>query len=182
MNTNQVLPGRHRVEPIHKRVPIEVWERIFNRLYPSQLSRLSMVNKNFNNIVSSLSVWMDMFKAAHKRKGSHRMGGPLKHLRTLHNMPNFKSHMLYMCAISLYICERCFNMSSSTPSECVKPKKSPAPMPIMSIGRIEYVGEELDLNWTVNLCQLCLIHKKVDGTNYLDGRTRERILWYRTQR
>ncbi|KAF9140149.1 hypothetical protein BG015_001780, partial [Linnemannia schmuckeri] len=33
------------------RVPNEVWERILSHLYPSQLSRMSMVNKNLNAIV-----------------------------------------------------------------------------------------------------------------------------------
>ncbi|KAF9535223.1 hypothetical protein EC957_001900, partial [Mortierella hygrophila] len=45
------------LEPAHKRVPVEVWEQIFSFLYPSQLSRISMVNKNFNSIVSLLKVW-----------------------------------------------------------------------------------------------------------------------------
>ncbi|KAG0342691.1 hypothetical protein BG000_002475 [Podila horticola] len=73
---------------IDKRVPPEIWERIFSRLYPSQLSRMSMVNKNFNKIVSSLSVWSRMFSL---------IFGPEMKLRTLRNMPESKSYMLYMC-------------------------------------------------------------------------------------
>ncbi|KAK3827844.1 MAG: hypothetical protein J3Q66DRAFT_394167 [Benniella sp.] len=40
-----------------KRVPIEVWERIFNYLYPSQLSRLSMVCRTLPDIVAKLPIW-----------------------------------------------------------------------------------------------------------------------------
>ncbi|KAG0352272.1 hypothetical protein BGZ54_002873 [Gamsiella multidivaricata] len=68
-----------------KRVPPEIWQRTFNRLYPSQLSRISMVNKNFNTIVSSLPVWSHMFSVAF---------GPKMRLRTLRNIPESKSYML----------------------------------------------------------------------------------------
>ncbi|KAG0338837.1 hypothetical protein BG005_003614, partial [Podila minutissima] len=77
----------HKCEPVHKRVPVEIWEQILNYLYPSQLSRISMVNKNFNSIVSLLKVWSRMFTIAH---------GPKAHLRPLLGIPKSKSYMTFM--------------------------------------------------------------------------------------
>ncbi|KAF9560302.1 hypothetical protein EC968_006254, partial [Mortierella alpina] len=81
---------------IDHRVPLEVWQRIFRGLYPSQLCRLSMVNRNFNRIVSSLLFWSRIFPL---------IFGDTKRLRTLVNIPESKSYMLYICANSLDICE-----------------------------------------------------------------------------
>ncbi|KAF9304164.1 hypothetical protein BG003_001766, partial [Podila horticola] len=88
MSIEQTLPDCPALEPIDKRIPPEVWERIFSRLYPSQLSRLSMVNKTFNKIVSSLSTWSRMFPVAHS--------SDKQRLRTLRDVPESKSYMLYM--------------------------------------------------------------------------------------
>ncbi|KAF9123817.1 hypothetical protein BG015_005237 [Linnemannia schmuckeri] len=87
------------LEPVYKRIPVEVWEQIFSYLYPSQLSRISMVNKNLNSIVSLLEVWSRMFAVAH---------GPKAHLRPLLGISKSKSYMMFMCSSSLHVCERCF--------------------------------------------------------------------------
>ncbi|KAI1321585.1 hypothetical protein EDD11_003065 [Mortierella claussenii] len=143
MITQQVLARCPDFEPVDKRVPVEVWERIFNRLYPSQLSRLSMVNKTFNKIVSSLSVWSRMFTLAF---------GPKKRLRTLRNIDESKSYMLYMCA---------------------------SPVPTLSTVEFKYLGEEINMNWYLRMCASCREKQRlVVGNNEI---TNKRVEWYRTQ-
>ncbi|KAK3835020.1 MAG: hypothetical protein J3R72DRAFT_452015 [Linnemannia gamsii] len=159
---------------IDKRIPPEVWERIFSRLYPSQLSRLSMVNKTFNKIVSSLSTWSRIFFVAHS-------GNENKRLRTLRDMPESKSYMLYMCAMSLYVCECCLFMAHFKANINEKPKQRQAPMRALKNDKFEYDGEEVDMHWTVNMCQSCFVSLKDTYTPCLDIKTRERLLWYKTQ-
>ncbi|KAG0039019.1 hypothetical protein BGZ82_010025 [Podila clonocystis] len=139
MSTKQTLAHCPALEPVDKRVPPEVWERIFNHLYPSQLSQFSMVNKNFNSIVSSLSVWFRIFSVS-VAYGSN------KRLRTLHNMSESKSYMLFMCVNSRYVCENCFAL---TPYNAVNVRPQPwwAPLPTLSTKEFEYLGEELNLDW-----------------------------------
>lgn len=173
MSIEQTLADYPALDPIDKRVPFEVWERIFSRLYPSQLSRLSMVNKTFSKIVSSLSMWSRMFFVAHS--------SDKKRLRTLRDMPESKSYMLYMCAMSLYVCEYCLCMASCNADKNDKPKQRLAPMRTLKTGKFGYVGEEIDMHWTVNMCDSCSNSFRDTYTPCLDSKTRERLLWYRTQ-
>lgn len=129
-------------------VPNEVWERILSHLYPSQLSRISMVNKNLNVIVSSLEVWRRMFYAAR---------GPKAQLRQLVCIPKFKSsYMMFMCASSFHICEICFQLTEYNANNLYK---LPLPMPVLfprrSTDAIEYVGDKFDPNWTIRMCLPC---------------------------
>ncbi|KAF9310659.1 hypothetical protein BGZ91_007037, partial [Linnemannia elongata] len=174
MNTEyQSQPRIH--DQIDKRVPPEIWERIFERLYPSQLIRMSMVNKNFYKIVSSLSVWSYMFSVAF---------GPTMRLCTLCKMPESKSYMLYMCASSLYICEECL---SRTPCETLRdmrgyrqpewgPRPALAPMPTLSKGSFKYQGEEVNLNWTIWMCPSCRGKQVSEVQVGDDKKTMDRIL------
>ncbi|KAK3805451.1 MAG: hypothetical protein JOS17DRAFT_768509 [Linnemannia elongata] len=161
-------------DQIDKRVPPEIWERIFNRLYPSQLTRVSMVNHNFNKIVSSLSVWPRMFSMVF---------GPTRRLRTLRNMPESKSYMLYMCASSLHVCEECLGMTpfSSNLTTSTKPVPVLAVLPTMTKGDIIYQGEEFNEDWKIWLCQSCRNKHISSGELVGDGKTWERIKWYRKQ-
>ncbi|KAK5827529.1 hypothetical protein F5H01DRAFT_361967 [Linnemannia elongata] len=160
-------------DQIDKRVPPEIWQRIFSRLYPSQLSRLSLVNKNFYKIVSSLSVWSRMFSVTF---------GPKVRLRTLRNMPESKSYMLYMCASSLYICEACLGR---TPFQDVsypyRPLPVLAPMQTMSRGSIKYLGEEINLCWKIRMCTACRSSQVLEHEIGRDDKTLSRIRWYRQQ-
>ncbi|KAF9322464.1 hypothetical protein BGZ91_004312 [Linnemannia elongata] len=166
-------------DQIDKRVPPEIWERIFNRLYPSQLTRMSMVNKNFNKIVSSLSVWSHMYSVAF---------GPKMPLRTLRDRPESKSYMLFMCASSLYVCEECL---SRTPCKNLYdnwgrrvdlgPIPALAPMPTSSKGDLKYLGEELNLNWTIRMCPSCRDKQVQEYVVGDDKVTQSRIRWYRMQ-
>lgn len=154
MTAKLTLAHCPELEPIGKRVPVEVWERIFDRLRPSQLSRLSMVNKNFNRIVSSLSVWSRMFSKVH----------PYTRLRTLRNIPESKSYMLYMCALSLHVCEKCYCRLAYGQSNLYRlPLPELAPMPRRLVPDDNYLleepdtylGEEVDCKWTIQMCFSC---------------------------
>jgi len=143
-----IRPSRLLVlEPVHKRVPVEVWEQILSYLYPSQLSRVSMVNKNFNSIVSLLEVWSRMFTIAH---------GPKAHLRPLLNIPKSKSYMTFMCSSSLHVCERCFGLTEYNAGNL---SRLPLPIPILlprrSTDATTYLGERFDPDWTVRMCLSC---------------------------
>jgi hypothetical protein len=174
----QPQPRTH--DQIDKQVPPEIWERIFDRLYPSQLTRMLMVNNNFNKIVSSLSAWFRMFSVAF---------GPITRLRTLCNMPESKSYTLYMCASSLHICEECLScIPFETTCDQWGNRKTAmglkpvlAPMPTLSKGNLKYLGEEVNLNWTILLCPSCR-SKRVSKVEVGDDKvTKSRIQWYRVQ-
>lgn len=133
-----------------------------------------MVNKTFNKIVSSLSLWSRMFSI---------IFGPKNRLRTLRNMPESKSYMLYLCASSLYICEECLAL---TPLETVRyPDQRPqlilAPMPTMNMSGIKYLGEEIDSHWKVRMCQSCRSKQVSEWEVGNDIKTLDRIQWYRRQ-
>ncbi|KAG0028647.1 hypothetical protein BGZ81_004545 [Podila clonocystis] len=177
MSTKKTVAHSPALEPIDKRVPPEIWERIFNHLYPSQLSRFSMVNKNFNVLVSSLSVWSRMFSVAY---------GSKKRLRTLRNVPESKSYMLFMCANSCFICENCLVLSPYNATASYRPRKYWAPLPTLSTKELEYLGEELNLDWQVYMCSGCRNISRPSWPSCYSGigndrKTEARMIWYRTQ-
>lgn len=124
-------------DQIDMRVPPEIWERIFTRLYPSQLTRVSMVNKNLNAIVSSFEVWRRMFYVAH---------GPKAQLRQLIRIPKTKSsYMMFMCASSHHVCEKCFSLTGYNAGKLYKlPLPIPVILPRRSTDVIKYVGDRAD--------------------------------------
>ncbi|KAG0371703.1 hypothetical protein BGX24_001307 [Mortierella sp. AD032] len=135
-------------DQIDKQVPPEIWEQIFSHLYPSQLSRMSMVNKNLNMIVSSLEVWSRMFYAAY---------GPKAQLRKLTCIPKTKSsYMIFMCASSLHVCEKCFGLIGYNTDKLYKlPLPIPVLLPKRSTDVNKYLGGRFDPNWTIRMCLLC---------------------------
>ncbi|KAG0375286.1 hypothetical protein BGX24_009307, partial [Mortierella sp. AD032] len=130
------------------RVPNEVWEKILSYLYPSQLSRMSMVNRSLNQTVSSLEVWSQMFYTAH---------GPRTELRPLVCIPKFKSsHMIFMCASSLHVCEKCFGLTGYNAEKLYTlPLPIPVLLPRRSTNEINYVGDRFDPTWTIRMCLPC---------------------------
>lgn len=138
------------------RIPTEVWERIFSYLYPSQLSRLSIVSKAFYSIVASLPVWTRLFALAH----------PNMELRLLRGRSASNSCFLYMCAISLHFCESCQKL---TPFQQDNPFKLPLPvlvtLPSNSVlttsitsrrGGDRYIaGNMVNYNWRIRKCVGC---------------------------
>lgn len=136
-----------KIQLIDKRLPTEVWEQIFCYLYPSQLSRLSMVSKTFYTIVCSLAMWSRLFTSTF---------GPKKRLRPLIGISESKSYMLYLCASSLHICENC---NSLTKYEAGLRSGLPllvlVPAPTQSTDEVEYLGERLNEDWYFRMCLSC---------------------------
>ncbi|KAK3827842.1 MAG: hypothetical protein J3Q66DRAFT_321225 [Benniella sp.] len=91
---------RERGKPLDKRVPIEVWENIFQYLYPSQLARVSQVSKAFYNIVDGLSLWLKIYSIG-------RLSSPRQDIGFGVITP--KRLMLFVIACSFCICEQCFH-------------------------------------------------------------------------
>ncbi|KAH7054857.1 hypothetical protein BKA57DRAFT_501389 [Linnemannia elongata] len=138
----------------HKLIPVEVWEHILRYLYPSQLSRFSMVNKNFCVIVSSLDVWSRMFVIAY---------GPKAHLRTLVGVPRSKSYMMFMCSSSVHVCERCFGRTGYNAGSKFKlPLPIPVLLPKRSTDTVKYLGERVTSLPTKNRSHDTLKNSKLD--------------------
>ncbi|GJJ74799.1 hypothetical protein EMPS_07157 [Entomortierella parvispora] len=157
---SQPTPGS-RPQCIDQRIPIEIWHVIMAYLYPSQITRLSCVSRTMHAIVSSLNSWSRWFFKAH---------GPETRLFTLPGMPASKSYMLYMCAVSSRICERCFahsGLGSINPVLLPLPVHVPVPKifrappePFFNKNgdyttKVDYVGLPMNKNWTIRLCLCC---------------------------
>ncbi|KAF9946639.1 hypothetical protein BGZ72_000151, partial [Mortierella alpina] len=127
-----------------------------------------MVNHHFNRIVSSLLVWTQMFPL---------IFGDNTRLRTLVNIPDSKSYMLYICANSLYICEECLGLTDNS-SLYYRPQPALAPMPTMTKGDLIYLGEEVNKTWKIWMCSPCRQKQEASQTSREDSgdqKTRERI-------
>jgi hypothetical protein len=101
---SSITPQHNQTTGLEKHLPTEVWEWIFMYLYPSQLSRISMVCRTFYDIVAKLPIWTEIYTKAHPDNQNHVVGG-IKPV--LGNSP-IKDFMLHLCAESLRICELCF--------------------------------------------------------------------------
>ncbi|KAF9024391.1 hypothetical protein CPC16_007181 [Podila verticillata] len=80
------------------KIPLHVWVKICSYLYPSQLARLSQMNRAMYEMITSLGTWTEILKRAH----------PDRLDRVILGLPIPKSHMLYVLAMSFRICEQCF--------------------------------------------------------------------------
>lgn len=128
-------------------IPLEVWQRICDYLYPSQLVRLSKVSSLTHHVVCGLSVWSKIFSLTH---------GPNSRLHLLPRIPESQSYMLYMVAISPKVCEQCFKMCSiETDRSSTFPLPTVAPSQTRSTKDITYHGEPIDKNFKVCLCVKC---------------------------
>ena len=132
-----------------RRVPFEVWQQICLYLYPSQLSRISMVSSTLHDVVDSLPYWSLLFR---------QVFGPKTALWHLPLVPDSKSFMLYMCAFSSMVCERC-NVFFDNHIEAEKAASLPLPARVESYRRnrkgIQLVGCPVDPNWTIQMCLRC---------------------------
>ncbi|KAG0048803.1 hypothetical protein BGZ83_006290 [Gryganskiella cystojenkinii] len=132
--------------------PLEIWDKISYRLYPSQLSRLLMVNKKLVVLINSLKIWRQMFFLAY---------GPEKVLRFLHKIPESNSYMLYLRAIRSHLCEECFSVAQFQQShQALLPLPVLAHLPKLIIrtreGKIvDQIGEEVNASWVVHKCLPC---------------------------
>ncbi|KAK3827850.1 MAG: hypothetical protein J3Q66DRAFT_363050 [Benniella sp.] len=144
---------------LEKRLPTETWEQIFLFLYPSQLSRVSMVCRTFYDIVSKLSVWSEIYATVHPNKQNHVIGGfkpvPGKN-------PN-KDFMIYVCAESLQICELCLSVYKE--ADVPKDRLAFFPLPVhvwrvrlasKKTGNFQPLSVEIGpQDWVVRLCLGC---------------------------
>ncbi|GJJ74962.1 hypothetical protein EMPS_07320 [Entomortierella parvispora] len=138
-----------------KRVPVEIWEKIFSDLYPSQLSRLSRVSKTFYAIVASLPIWIRLFELTH----------PNKALRLLQGRSSSTCCMIYMCAISLHFCEACQKLipfrqehSAKLPLPVLVTLPSTPVRTTITTGKVDsgnIVGNMINLNWRIRKCLAC---------------------------
>ncbi|KAG0053367.1 hypothetical protein BGZ83_001261 [Gryganskiella cystojenkinii] len=144
MSLSTHLTGCLDREPVHKRVPAEIWELIFRNLYPSQLSHFSLVDKRLNAIVSSLEVWSHMFAVAH---------GPEAHLRPLAGISRSKSYMIFMCSSSLHVCEKCYGLTAYNADNL---SDLPLPMPILLPRR----SKDTTIKYLDQVAELSLITRK----------------------
>ncbi|KAF9931103.1 hypothetical protein BGZ65_005052 [Modicella reniformis] len=142
---------------IEKRVPFEVWVRILQYLYPSQLSRVSMVCRTLYEIVSELAIWPEIYTKAHPDNKNHLIGGikptPGKNPRKL--------FMHYLCAEGLQICELCYSVYSG--SDVSKDRLAFFPLPIhvwrvraflMTVQFLPF-SPKRPTDWTIRLCLVC---------------------------
>lgn len=148
---------KQTTEP-EERVPPEVWQQIFQFLYPSQLSRVSMVCRTFHDIISKLDIWSEIYAKAHAGKKNHLVGG-IKPVVGKHHPKDF---MLYVCAESLQICELCFSVYGGT--DVSKNILASMPLPVQmwrvraaskNVEFVAYSVKGLPKDWTIRLCLTC---------------------------
>ncbi|KAF9951526.1 hypothetical protein BGZ65_005893 [Modicella reniformis] len=120
-----------REKPIDKRLPVEVWSRIFQYLYPSQLSRVSLVSKTLYDVVDRLDLWLKVYLQGY-------LEVPVPNIDTNILKPDLpKRLMLYVFARSFSICEQCFRFCDG---------ETPGRLPFMPLP----VGERLLLTPNVD--------------------------------
>ncbi|KAF9346354.1 hypothetical protein BGX34_004021 [Mortierella sp. NVP85] len=144
---------------LEKRLPIEIWEWIFKYLYPSQLSRVSIVCRTFYDIVSNLSLWSEIYATVHPNNQNHAVGGfkpvPGKNLN--------KDFMLYICAESLQICELCLSVYNE--ADVSRDRLAFFPLPVHAwrirlaskkTGNFQPFSAKIEpQDWVVRLCLSC---------------------------
>ncbi|KAG0328744.1 hypothetical protein BGZ99_004604 [Dissophora globulifera] len=145
---------------IQMQVPASVWNRICSHLHPSQLARLSLVNKAAYNLVINLDIWSMMYKRMH---GTPQILAPP--LQLLPRIPDSHSYQLFMCAISRQVCEGCFRRCDG---QRQRGRLAAMPLPVqqhfpsgwdrnetkLTTGKEE---EERGEGWNVNLCRNCRV-------------------------
>jgi len=144
---------------LEKRLPTGTWEQIFLFLYPSQLSRVSMVCRTFYDIVSKLSVWSGIYATVHPNNQNHVVGGfkpvPGKNLN--------KDFMVYICAESLQICELCLSVYNETDVSKDQLAFFPLPVHVWRVrlasektGNFQPFSAEIEpQDWVIRLCLSC---------------------------
>jgi len=134
-------------QSLQERIPMEVWQRVCDYLYPSQLLRFSKVSSRTHQAVCTLPVWSKLFALTHGEKSR---------LHLLQRIPDSQSYMYFMAAISPKVCEQCFkhcNFQTDRPSTF--PLLTVAPTQTRSTKDITYHGEPVDDGFKVRLCVEC---------------------------
>lgn len=64
--------------------------------------------------------------------------------------------MMFMCASSLHVCERCYGLARYDAGDRYKlPLPFPILLPRRSTDAIKYVGDRFDPHWTIRMCLSC---------------------------
>ncbi|KAF9916950.1 hypothetical protein BX616_002353 [Lobosporangium transversale] len=146
---------------IIEQIPNSLWVKICSYLYPSQLARLSQANKMLYKVVTGLSCWTLWY--------NNRMHGlPKVTVQKIPELMASHNFMLYMCVLSLQLCEQCFRKcdgrrqpagmtvmplpvawqpSSLLPPQCTQDRKQHGDK-----GHREQAQEK---QWTIRLCLNC---------------------------
>ncbi|KAK3827847.1 MAG: hypothetical protein J3Q66DRAFT_394169 [Benniella sp.] len=157
-NADSKACSRTIVQGLENRVPVEVWERIFEHLYPSQLSRVSMVCRTFYDIVGKLPVWPDIYAKAHPGGQNHVIGG----IKPVRGKSLNKDFMVHVCGESFQICELCFSVFSG--AGVPKDRMASLPLPVhvwrvrAAMKKIEFLPLSSKIgrqDWVVRLCLDC---------------------------
>ncbi|KAF9358749.1 hypothetical protein BGX34_008780 [Mortierella sp. NVP85] len=144
---------------VEKRLPTEVWERVFKYLYPSQLSRISRVCRVFYDIVIDFPIWPEIYAKAHPTGQNHVAGGVKP---VLGKNPN-RYFMFHVCAESFQICELCFSVHSDP--RVSKDRLASLPLPV-HVWRVRLAMKKNEAfvpffinvephDWVIRLCLSC---------------------------
>ncbi|KAG0011581.1 hypothetical protein BGZ80_000581, partial [Entomortierella chlamydospora] len=129
------------------RLPLELWTKICSYLYPSQLARFALVNKTAYGMIASLKIWSQWFALLH---------GPTRELSLIPGILPSQSYMLYLCAISFKVCERCLKLIDGTYR---KGRLAEMPLPVV-LDTHCYFDEDDEFctrTWTVRFCRSCRV-------------------------
>ncbi|CAO3564334.1 unnamed protein product [Mortierella alpina] len=87
----------------NSRLPTELWQAVCSYLYPSQLARLSRVNRTLYRLVANMRLWSTYFIQLRGRRWSFPF------YEQLRNKPQL--HMHYIIALSYHVCDQCTILS-----------------------------------------------------------------------
>ncbi|KAF9349537.1 hypothetical protein BGX34_001752 [Mortierella sp. NVP85] len=153
------------------RLPLEIWVKICSHLYPSQLARFSRVNQTAYCLVASLERWEGWFKRLHGKPHTKlkylQEGTNLRQemhiMRPIPGLSISQSYMLFMCAISLQVCEKCFRRCDGKlqrgrlacmPLPVVMSQRYPERLPLPLPPPLESIdGDESDLEDELACCK-----------------------------
>ncbi|KAK3827843.1 MAG: hypothetical protein J3Q66DRAFT_5584 [Benniella sp.] len=144
---------------VEKRLPTEVWERVFKYLYPSQLSRISRVCRVFHAIVDDFPIWPEIYAKAHPGGQNHVSGG----VKPVLGKNPSKHFMLHVCAESFQICELCFSVHNDP--RVSKDRLASLPLPV-HVWRVRLATKKNEAyvpflvniepqDWVIRLCLSC---------------------------
>ncbi|KAK3827852.1 MAG: hypothetical protein J3Q66DRAFT_408947 [Benniella sp.] len=157
-----ILPGQHGTR-VDRRVPSEIfppeiWKLVFQYLFPSQLSRVSMVCHEFYEIVTGLPLWSVIYAMAHPNNKNHVVGG----IKLIQSNYHPRDYMLYVCAESLMVCELCFAVNDDP--EVTRDRLASFPLPV-HMWRVRAAFKDVTFlpysvygqrkDWTIRLCLRC---------------------------
>lgn len=157
-STPPTILQRGHKSGVEKRIPTEVWERIFKHLFPSQLTRVSKTCRTLYDIVSSLSVWSEIYDKAHPQHTNHLVGG----VKPIIGKNPPKDFMLHICAESFRICELCLSVYSDSNAPKLQLAFYPLPVHVWRIRvapkdstYLPFLCKADPQDWVIRLCLNC---------------------------